>query len=284
MKVETTTQGLRAAIKIARKSGKSISLVPTMGNLHAGHIKLVKEAKARSEFVVVSIFVNPTQFGAGEDLDNYPRTLNEDYDKLEKAAANLVFVPSVEEVYPNYPQATTVTVGAVANQLCGASRAGHFDGVATVVTKLFNLVRPDIACFGEKDYQQLAVIRQITAELNFDIGIVPVPTQRADDGLALSSRNGYLTDDERKRAVALSSCLKRIGEHLQKGTKSYAGLIKAGEDYLAKHGFVVDYIAIKNPDLTDADESSSAWVVLAAAKLGSTRLIDNMTFNLADST
>lgn len=282
MKVEASIKGVRAAVKIAKKAGKTIGFVPTMGNLHAGHIALVKQAKARCDHVVVSIFVNPTQFGENEDLENYPRTLDADYEKLTDAECDLVFVPSVQEMYATMPPATTVQVGEIANQLCGASRAGHFDGVATVVTRLFNIVQPDMALFGEKDYQQLAIIRQITRDLAFDVDILGVPTVREESGLALSSRNGYLTDAQKAQAAMLSKCLERTGKYLQEGIKSYAKLTKAAVQHLASQGFDVDYLAIKNLDLTDADDSSTDFVVLVAAKLGDTRLIDNMRFSVAD--
>lgn len=278
MKVEPTVKGLRAAVNIAKKDKKFVGFVPTMGNLHAGHITLVKEAKARCDFVVVSIFVNPTQFGEGEDFDSYPRTLNADLDKLMDAGADVVFTPEVADMYPNYPQQTVVTVGDIANQLCGLNRPGHFDGVATVVSKLLGMVKPDVAFFGQKDYQQLAVIRQVVADLAIDSDIVGIPTVRADDGLALSSRNGYLSEDERKKAVLLSKCLKKVGGYLLQGDKDYAKLEKAASKFLTESGFEVDYIRIKTPELNEPTAEDTKWVVLAAAKMGKPRLIDNMTF------
>lgn len=278
MKVESSVLSLRAAVNIAKKSAKTIGFVPTMGNLHDGHITLVKEAKARCDFVVVSIFVNPTQFGAGEDFDSYPRTRNADLEKLMDVGADVVFTPEVPDMYPHYPQNTLVTVGDIAKQLCGLNRPGHFDGMATVVAKLLGIVKPDIALFGEKDYQQLAVIRQVVADLAIDTDIIGIPTVRADDGLALSSRNGYLSESERKKAVLLSKCLKKVGGYLLQGDKDYAKLEKAAAKFLTESGFAVDYVSIKTPELTNPTEETGKWVVLAAAKLGKPRLIDNMTF------
>lgn len=278
MKVESSVQGLRAAVNIAKKDKKFVGFVPTMGNLHEGHITLVKQAKARCDYVVVSIFVNPTQFGEGEDFDSYPRTLNADLDKLMDAGADMVFTPEVSDMYPNHPQQTVVTVGEIANQLCGLNRPGHFDGVATVVAKLFGMVKPNMAFFGEKDYQQLAVIRQVVADLAIDTEIIGIPTVRADDGLALSSRNGYLSESERTKAVLLNKCLKKVGGYLLQGDKDYDKLEKAATKFLTESGFDVDYIRIKTPQLTEPTADDSKWVVLAAAKLGKPRLIDNMTF------
>lgn len=278
MKVESSVQNLRAAINIAKKEGKTIGFVPTMGNLHEGHLTLVKEAKVRCDFVVVSIFVNPTQFGEGEDFESYPRTLAQDLDHLMTVNADMVFTPEVGDMYPNFPQKTVVTVGEIANQLCGLNRPGHFDGVATVVAKLLNLVRPHIALFGQKDYQQLAVIRQVVADLAIETDIVGVPTVRADDGLALSSRNGYLDETQRETAVLLSRSLKKVGGYLLQGKTDYAALEKSATEFLNESGFVTDYVKIKTPELTNPDQDSKKWVVLAAAKLGNTRLIDNMQF------
>lgn len=278
MKVESSVKGLRAAVNIAKHDKKTVGFVPTMGNLHDGHITLVKEAKVRCDFVVVSIFVNPTQFGEGEDFDSYPRTLNADLDKLMDVGADVVFTPEVADMYPNYPQQTVVTVGDIANQLCGLNRPGHFDGVATVVSKLLGIVKPNVAFFGQKDYQQLAVIRQVVADLAIDADIVGIPTVRSEDGLALSSRNGYLSDSERKQAALLSKCLKKVGGYLLQGDTDYTKLEKAAAKFLTESGFEVDYICIKTPQLTQPTDKDTKWVVLAAAKLGKPRLIDNMTF------
>ena len=204
MNTVKTLRELRAAVAQARAEGKQIGFVPTMGNLHAGHVSLVEIAAQRADFVVASIFVNPLQFGAGEDLDKYPRTLAADQEKLLAAGCHLLFHPDVAEIYPHgMGDQTRVSVPGVSEGLCGASRPGHFEGVATVVTKLFNMVQPDLAVFGEKDYQQLAVIRALVQDLNMPIQIIGAPTQRAEDGLALSSRNGYLSDEQRAAAPAL---------------------------------------------------------------------------------
>ena len=211
---------LRQHIRRLRQEGKRVALVPTMGNLHDGHMKLVDEAKARADVVVVSIFVNPMQFDRPEDLARYPRTLQEDCEKLNKRKVDLVFAPSVKEIYPNGTETHTyVDVPGLSTMLEGASRPGHFRGVSTIVSKLFNLVQPDIACFGEKDFQQLALIRKMVADMGFDIEIIGVPIMRAKDGLALSSRNGYLTAEQRKIAPALYKVLSSIADKLQAGER-----------------------------------------------------------------
>ncbi|MDQ8037243.1 MAG: pantoate--beta-alanine ligase [Pedobacter sp.] len=282
MKTETTIAGLRAALKAARKAGKSIALVPTMGNLHSGHITLVKKAKQRADIVVVSIFVNPTQFGVNEDFDKYPRTLAADSALLAEAQCDLVFAPSAQEMYPDgRSQNTTVSVSGVTEVLCGKSRPGHFTGVATVVSKLFNIVQPDMALFGEKDYQQLAVIRRFSKELCFPIEIVGVPTVRAEDGLALSSRNGFLSADERKLAPQIYQTLSNLRGAIENGQRDYAMLTAAGNGHLEKCGFTPDYLEIRRQDLGPAGPEDKALVILVAAKLGTTRLIDNLAFELA---
>jgi pantoate--beta-alanine ligase len=218
MKTETTLSGLRAALRAARKADKSVALVPTMGNLHDGHLTLLKHAKRRADIVVTSIFVNPTQFGVNEDFDKYPRTLTADRALLADAGCDLLFAPEVQEMYPDgRHQSTTVHVNDITDMLCGLSRPGHFSGVATVVSKLFNIVQPDMALFGEKDYQQLAVIRRMTRELCFPIEIVGVPTVRAADGLALSSRNGFLSAEERKLAPKLFQTLGNVRTAINNG-------------------------------------------------------------------
>ena len=216
---------LRQQILRLRMEGKRVALVPTMGNLHDGHMKLVDEAKARADVVVVSIFVNPMQFDRPEDLARYPRTLQEDCEKLNKRKVDLVFAPSVKEIYPNGTETHTyVDVPGLSTMLEGASRPGHFRGVSTIVSKLFNLVQPDIACFGEKDFQQLALIRKMVADMGFDIEIVGVPIMRAKDGLALSSRNGYLTAEQRKIAPGLYKVLSSIADKLQAGEREICHL------------------------------------------------------------
>lgn len=277
MKTETTIQGLHAALGAARAARKSIGFVPTMGNLHDGHIKLVQEARLRCDVVVVSIFVNPTQFGVGEDFDKYPRTLEADSKMLFDARCDILFTPAVQQMYGDAPQHTTVQVDAIADDLCGKSRPGHFTGVATVVTKLFNIVQPNIAFFGEKDYQQLAVIRHLTRDLCFPIDIIGVPTVRAADGLALSSRNGYLSEVERAQAPTIYQTMSLIKDALLQGERNYQGLMEFGRQKLTLAGFDVDYLEIRTPLLLAPNESSTEWVILVAARLGKTRLIDNLT-------
>ncbi|MCW1935898.1 pantoate--beta-alanine ligase [Pseudomonas sp. MDMC_285] len=277
-----TLRELRAAIAQARAEGKQIGFVPTMGNLHAGHVSLVQIAAQRADFVVASIFVNPLQFGAGEDLDTYPRTLAADQEKLLAAGCHLLFHPDVAEIYPHgMGDQARVIVPGVSEGLCGASRPGHFEGVATVVTKLFNMVQPDLAVFGEKDYQQLAVIRALVQDLNMPIQIIGAPTQRAEDGLALSSRNGYLSEEQRAAAPALYRGLQAIAEELQRGARDYARLIDSAQAKQRGAGFIPDYLEIRNAvNLRPAQLDDHHLVVLTAAQLGSTRLIDNLVVEL----
>lgn len=281
MNVVKTVADLRAALNRARGEGKRIGFVPTMGNLHEGHIALIKKAGQRADFVVASIFVNPLQFGPNEDLDNYPRTLAADQDKLFEAGCHLLFAPSVNEMYP-HGQAlqTIVSVPGVSEGLCGGSRPGHFDGVATVVTKLFNMVQPDLAVFGEKDFQQLAVIRTMVRDLNMPVQIIGEPIVRAADGLALSSRNGYLSEDERAAAPALYRALNEIAEALRTGNRDFAALQARGEELLHAAGLRPDYFEIRNAgDLRAASSDTTHFVILGAAFLGKTRLIDNLQIN-----
>ena len=282
MNMVKTLRELRAAIAQARAEGKQIGFVPTMGNLHAGHVSLVEIAAQRADFVVASIFVNPLQFGAGEDLDTYPRTLAADQDKLLAAGCHLLFHPDVAEIYPHgMGDQTRVSVPGVSEGLCGASRPGHFEGVATVVTKLFNMVQPDLAVFGEKDYQQLAVIRALVQDLNMPIQIIGAPTQRAEDGLALSSRNGYLSDEQRATAPALYRGLQTIAEELRRGARDYARLIETTQAQQRTAGFIPDYLEIRNAvNLRPAQVDDHHLVILTAAQLGSTRLIDNLVVEL----
>ena len=273
---------LRQQIRRLRMEGKRVALVPTMGNLHDGHMKLVDEAKARADVVVVSIFVNPMQFDRPEDLARYPRTLQEDCEKLNKRKVDLVFAPSVKEIYPNGTETHTyVDVPGLSTMLEGASRPGHFRGVSTIVSKLFNLVQPDIACFGEKDFQQLALIRKMVADMGFDIEIVGVPIMRAKDGLALSSRNGYLTAEQRKIAPGLYKVLSSIADKLQAGERDLDEIITiAGQD-LNEKGFRADDIQIRDADtLLEVSENSKRAVILVAAWLGDARLIDNKIVEL----
>ncbi|MFI8480912.1 pantoate--beta-alanine ligase [Pseudomonas sp. NPDC078700] len=282
MNTVKTVRELRAAVAAARAEGKHISLVPTMGNLHAGHAALVEKAAQRSDFVVASIFVNPLQFGANEDLDKYPRTLVDDQQKLVKAGCNLLFTPSVEEMYPNGMNGQTrVSVLGVSEGLCGASRPGHFDGVATVVSKLFNIVQPDLAIFGQKDYQQLAVIRTLVNDLNMPIQIIGEPTVRSADGLALSSRNGYLTDEQRSAASVLYKSLQEIAAGLKAGEHDRAQLIARAQSQHAAAGFSPDYLEIRDASsLRPATEQDRQLVILVAAFIGNTRLIDNLLVDL----
>ncbi|EOQ3464791.1 pantoate--beta-alanine ligase [Escherichia coli] len=274
---------LRQQIRRLRMEGKRVALVPTMGNLHDGHMKLVDEAKARADVVVVSIFVNPMQFDRPEDLARYPRTLQEDCEKLNKRKVDLVFAPSVKELYPNGTETHTyVDVPGLSTMLEGASRPGHFRGVSTIVSKLFNLVQPDIACFGEKDFQQLALIRKMVADMGFDIEIVGVPIMRAKDGLALSSRNGYLTAEQRKIAPGLYKVLSSIADKLQAGERDLDEIIAIAGQELNEKGFRADDIQIRDADtLLEVSETSKRAVILVAAWLGDARLIDNKMVELA---
>lgn len=274
---------LRQQIRRLRMEGKRVALVPTMGNLHDGHMKLVDEAKARADVVVVSIFVNPMQFDRPEDLARYPRTLQEDCEKLNKRKVDLVFAPSVKEIYPNGTETHTyVDVPGLSTMLEGASRPGHFRGVSTIVSKLFNLVQPDIACFGEKDFQQLALIRKMVADMGFDIEIVGVPIMRAKDGLALSSRNGYLTAEQRKIAPGLYKVLSSIADKLQAGERDLDEIITIAGQELNEKGFRADDIQIRDADtLLEVSETSTRAVILVAAWLGDARLIDNKMVELA---
>lgn len=274
---------LRQQIRRLRMEGKRVALVPTMGNLHDYHMKLVDEAKARADVVVVSIFVNPMQFDRPEDLARYPRTLQEDCEKLNKRKVDLVFAPSVKEIYPNGTETHTyVDVPGLSTMLEGASRPGHFRGVSTIVSKLFNLVQPDIACFGEKDFQQLALIRKMVADMGFDIEIIGVPIMRAKDGLALSSRNGYLTAEQRKIAPGLYKVLSSIADKLQAGERDLDEIIAIAGQELNEKGFRADDIQIRDADtLQEVSENSKRAVILVAAWLGDARLIDNKIVELA---
>ena len=267
---------LRTALDPIRKNGATIGLVPTMGALHAGHMELVKAAMAQCDKVVVSIFVNPTQFGAGEDLDSYPRQEAADAALLEEAGVELVWAPTVDQVYPD-GFATNVSVSGVSSGLCGGSRPGHFDGVATVVAKLFNQVRPDAAFFGEKDFQQLAVIRRMARDLDFTHDIIGVPTVRDADGLALSSRNAYLTSEQRQQAVALPDVMRGAAEEISSGGDISAVLDEAKAKLLASGFHKVDYFELKHADtLEKMTVFARPARLLAAAHIGTTRLIDNI--------
>ncbi|AGN87221.1 pantoate--beta-alanine ligase [Enterobacter sp. R4-368] len=274
---------LRQHIRRLHQEGKRIALVPTMGNLHDGHMKLVDEAKARADVVVVSIFVNPMQFDRPDDLVRYPRTLQEDCEKLNKRKVDLVFAPAPADIYPQGTDTQTyVDVPGISTMLEGASRPGHFRGVSTIVSKLFNLVQPDIACFGEKDYQQLQLIRKMVADMGYDIEIVGVPTVRAKDGLALSSRNGYLTAEQRKIAPALSKVMNSIADKLLAGERNEEELIAIAGQEINDAGLSADDIQIRDADtLLALSEDSKRAVILMAAWLGQARLIDNKVVELA---
>ncbi|WP_077529327.1 pantoate--beta-alanine ligase [Vreelandella utahensis] len=282
MKTVHTVSDLRAELKPHRDAGARIALVPTMGNLHPGHLALVEEARQQADIVVTSIFVNPLQFGPNEDLDSYPRTLAEDQEKLESRGNDLVFAPNVREFYPNgIEYHTHITVPVITELHCGASRPGHFTGVATVVTLLFNMVQPDLAVFGEKDFQQLAVIRKLTRDLSLPIEILGVPTFREPDGLAMSSRNNYLSESDRTRAVRLYQMLCWARDAIQEGRRDYSTLSDEAIRTLDSEGFHPDYFNIVNTEtLEPADRKDSRITILAAAWLGQTRLIDNLSLTL----
>ena len=278
MQQVSTISLLRNTLKQWRLTGDRIAFVPTMGNLHAGHIKLVTEARKQADKVVVSIFVNPTQFGLGEDFNSYPRTEKADQEKLQEAGADLLFLPAVNEIYAKHSM-TAVTVPALSKLYCGASRPGHFEGVATVVTKLFNMVQPDISVFGKKDFQQLLVIRTLVHDLNIPVEIVGVETEREFDGLAMSSRNTYLTAKERLLAPELYRAICRAREAVYDGEQSLKSIERQAIKQLTGLGFMVDYFSIcRSQDLQSATEDDKHLLIMVAAKLGSPRLIDNMSF------
>ena len=275
MKTETTIQGLSASLSPARTARKMIGFVPTMGNLHEGHLNLVREARKLCDTVVVSIFVNPIQFGPNEDFDSYPRTLEQDQRLLAEAGCDIVFAPTVEQMYGNKPRLTNISVGGITNDLCGLQRPGHFDGVAVVVTKLFNMVQPNFAFFGQKDYQQLAVIRQFVRDLNIPLEVIGVPITRATDGLALSSRNGYLTEEQRKTAPIIFQSLKEAEQQLKQAV-NLAEVLENIKQTLTQAGFIVDYVEARTLDLDKIEVFNQDVVLFVAAKLGTTRLIDNL--------
>ena len=282
MKTEISIQGLTASLSSARQSRKTIGFVPTMGNLHQGHLNLVREARKLCDVVVVSIFVNPIQFGPNEDFDSYPRTLDQDSQLLADVGCDIIFAPSVEQMYGKQPRLTNISVGQITDDLCGAQRPGHFDGVAVVVTKLFNIVQPHFAFFGQKDYQQLAVIKQFVQDLNMPIEIMGVPIARAEDGLALSSRNGYLSAEHRQTAPVIYQSLKTAASNLNKGALLSDVLLQIKNE-LTQHGFEVDYVEARSPMLQTVEQFDQDIVLFVAAKLGKTRLIDNLQVNFSSS-
>lgn len=286
MKTVNTVNELRDLVRAWRWEGLSVGFVPTMGNLHAGHLALVEHARTRADRVVASIFVNPLQFGPSEDYDSYPRTLEQDSQRLSQAQADLLFAPDVEEVYPvPLEEMTRVEVPGLGDILCGQFRPGFFTGVATVVTKLFNMVEPDLAVFGQKDYQQLVIIRRLVRDLSYPIAIEGVATLREDDGLALSSRNAYLTGSERQVAPQLHHTLQRLVSELQTGRRDYPELEQLGMQQLELAGFRPDYVSIRRAeDLTVPNKTDTQLVVLTAAWLGTARLIDNLVVTMDEDT
>jgi len=276
---------LHTALNQWRVLGHRIAFVPTMGNLHAGHLQLVEQALQHADRVVISIFVNPLQFGASEDFESYPRTLAADQEKLNSVLQGreaILFLPQIAEMYPDgMENSTRVEVPHVSDILCGASRQGHFIGVATVVMKLFNLVRPEVALFGEKDFQQVQVLKRMVQDLFLPLQIISVPTMRETDGLAMSSRNGYLTAEERDVAPYLYQVLNTVKQQLLAGERDFTALENHAAQLLAAHSFIPDYISIRNAEtLQPAQQGDNKLVILAAAKLGKPRLIDNLQVNL----
>ncbi len=280
MQTLSSIQTLREKLTQLRSSGQRIALVPTMGNLHAGHIYLVEQARQYADIVVCTIFVNPMQFGQNEDLDSYPRTLEQDQEKLEAAQCDFLFTPTVAQMYPlGHSQHTVVSVPGLSSAYCGASRPGHFDGVATVVSKLFNMVQPHTALFGLKDYQQFRVIQKMVADLCQPIDIIGVPTQREPSGLALSSRNGYLSPAQKAKAAALNETLQWASEALLQGAAIGDVEAKARQRLVAAD-FKPDYFSVCAADsLEPPSPQAKALVILAAAWMGKTRLIDNLRFD-----
>ncbi|WP_257325402.1 pantoate--beta-alanine ligase [Pseudoalteromonas rhizosphaerae] len=278
----TEIKSLRSQIKAWRQAGLSVALVPTMGNLHQGHFSLVEKAKNIADKVVVSIFVNPMQFGVNEDLDNYPRTLIADKQGLAELGTDIVFTPSVEAIYPNGLDAQSfVDVPNISMGYCGGSRPGHFRGVATVVTKLFNLVQPDYACFGEKDYQQLQVIKTMAHDLSIPVEIIGVATSREVSGLAMSSRNGYLSEAQKETATVLFKTLNWSAEQLNSGLRDFDDICRQAKQQLEQAGLKIDYFEIAQRDtLKKATLNDSQLVILAAAFLGPVRLIDNLLVDI----
>jgi pantoate--beta-alanine ligase len=278
MRTIHTIAELRSVLNAERRIGKRIGFVPTMGNLHEGHLQLIDQAKGCSDVVVSSIFVNPLQFGLGEDLDNYPRTLKQDQEKLISRGCDILFAPTNDEVYPHGQDAQTqVEVPVISDLYCGASRPGHFRGVATVVTKLFGMVQPDVAIFGEKDFQQLMVIRRMTEDLSLPVEIQGAPIARSAQGLALSSRNGYLSEAELATAPTLYATLQETVAQIKSGNTDFAALEEQAQAKLETAGFIRDYYKVcRRYDLQPASAEDRELVILAAARLGPARLIDNI--------
>ncbi len=285
MKTLTSIDSVRDAINGAKQQGKTTAFVPTMGNLHAGHISLIEEAKKQADCVMASVFVNPMQFGAGEDLDSYPRTLQEDINKLTAAGCDFLFTPTEAIMYPaGQSHHTQIKVPELTSRLCGADRPGHFAGVCTVVSKLFNIVQPDSAFFGKKDFQQLAVIRKMVFDLNIPVSIYAVETKRETDGLALSSRNQYLSAEERLIAPNLYQVLMQTKQAILAGNSNYTTLCAEGIKTLQSAGFTPGYLDILDAKtLNPINGNTFEGVIAVAASIGNTRLIDNVTFLLNGS-
>jgi pantoate--beta-alanine ligase len=283
MQIANTIDAVREQLSQWRQRRQTIAFVPTMGNLHDGHLQLVKQARGLAEKVVVSIFVNPLQFGEGEDFATYPRTLADDSDKLANEGVDLLFAPELAEIYPGgLDIATRVTVPGLSDILCGASRPGHFAGVATIVNKLFNIVQSDTAIFGEKDYQQLAVIKRMVADLAIPMEVIGAAIVREPSGLAMSSRNAYLTEEERQTAPLLYRCLSQACDRIIASESDYPAICEEFTNYLNKNGFNVEYFEIRRQgDLEIPGLDDTSLVILVAARLGSTRLIDNIQLSLA---
>ncbi|ASJ97929.1 pantoate--beta-alanine ligase [Shewanella marisflavi] len=277
-----TTQDIaeiRSKVRQWKRAGETVAFVPTMGNLHQGHITLVTEALKQADHVVVSIFVNPMQFGQNEDLDAYPRTLAADQAALEAAGAELLFTPTPAIIYPKgMDQQTFVEVPGLSDELCGASRPGHFRGVTTIVCKLFNIVQPDVALFGKKDFQQLMVIKAMVEDLSLPIEIIGVDTIREDSGLAMSSRNGYLSEEQKQQAAQLKRTLDEMAKAITAG-QAIPNVVQRAQEQLHQAGFKPDYLSVRNAaNLQAVGDDDKQLVILAAAFMGSTRLIDNLCF------
>ena len=282
MRTYESNAQLQAALRTIRQRGETIAFVPTMGNLHEGHLDLVRRARSLCDVVVVSIFVNPLQFGANEDLDAYPRTMSADKQKLFREGVQILYAPAVGEIYPEgMATQTQVSVPDLSETLCGSSRPGHFDGVTTVVSKLFNIVQPDVAVFGEKDFQQLSIVRKMVKDLCMPVEIVGVPTTRDEDGVAKSSRNGYLTPQQREVAPTLHHILVSCREAIACGFDNFLQLESHARMKLLQAGFEPDYFAIRDAaTLRAVTEDTEEIAILAAARLGNTRLIDNIRLAL----
>ena len=278
MDTVTSIAAVREHVRRWRREGRRIAFVPTMGNLHAGHVSLIEAARRHGDRFIASIFVNPMQFGPNEDFAHYPRTPAQDARMLAEAGCDLMFMPDVAEIYPNGSErATRVEVPGLSSILCGEFRPGHFEGVATVVAKLFHIVEPDVAVFGEKDFQQLTIIRRMVADLSLAVSIIAAPTVRESDGLAMSSRNQYLTEEERRRAPLIYQALRAAIARLSAGEKDFTAIERAGAETLERAGFSPDYFAVRRAeDLGNPEAGTRHFVVLTAARLGRARLIDNL--------